>query len=431
MDKISLSAALRKAGSTQNSIDENKIYFIDADEIQPHPDNEKFYKKIESENLKDLKESIVEMNGVLEPLIVVKGKDDVLYAISGNRRRAAVLELYNEGRLKSKQVPYKIKQFANNEDELKSIILLNSQRKKSILEEKNEIDFLYEFYKKEKDDNNLKGNTRKYIADKIGISETKLQRYLNISKLSDKLKEKLDNGEINFSVATEFMSLDTKTQDKLIDELLSRNELVIDSIRKVKKVVNQGKEINDIDSIFNDEKKVEELEKNEEKSEPKEEHDTVSDTIDDDENSKLETDNVEEISAECQEENITEAETMIYDDIASDYDDASDYDEDNLVDSISGEADKEIVIFNDEATVDNEEKNEAENFLKEDFEEFTEAEEYWRRIIEAHITALEKTLDDTIERLDNEDNIKSIIEYGEKLIKQCRYEKTGNNKVQS
>ena len=122
---------------------------------------------------------------------------------------------------------------------------------------------------------------------------------------------------------------------------------------------------------------------------------------------------------------------MIYDDIASDYDDASDYDEDNLVDSISGEADKEIVIFNDEATVDNEEKNEAENFLKEDFEEFTEAEEYWRRIIEAHITALEKTLDDTIERLDNEDNIKSIIEYGEKLIKQCRYEKTGNNKVQS
>lgn len=425
MDKISLSAALRKAGSTQNSIDENKIYFIDADEIQPHPDNEKFYKKIESENLKDLKESIVEMNGVLEPLIVVKGKDDVLYAISGNRRRAAVLELYNEGRLKSKQVPYKIKQFANNEDELKSIILLNSQRKKSILEEKNEIDFLYEFYKKEKDDNNLKGNTRKYIADKIGISETKLQRYLNISKLSDKLKEKLDNGEINFSVATEFMSLDTKTQDKLIDELLSRNELVIDSIRKVKKVVNQGKEINDIDSILNDEKKVEELEKNEEKSEPKEEHDTVSDTIDDDENSKLETDNVEEISAECQEENITEAETMIYDDIASDYD------EDNLVDSISGEADKEIVIFNDEATVDNEEKNEAENFLKEDFEEFTEAEEYWRRIIEAHITALEKTLDDTIERLDNEDNIKNIIEFGEKLMKQCRYEKTGNNKVQS
>lgn len=423
MDKISLSAALRKAGSTQNSIDENKIYFIDADEIQPHPDNEKFYKKIESENLKDLKESIVEMNGVLEPLIVVKGKDDVLYAISGNRRRAAVLELYNEGRLKSKQVPYKIKQFANNEDELKSIILLNSQRKKSILEEKNEIDFLYEFYKKEKDDNNLKGNTRKYIADKIGISETKLQRYLNISKLSDKLKEKLDNGEINFSVATEFMSLDTKTQDKLIDELLSRNELVIDSIRKVKKVVNQGKEINDIDSILNDEKKVEELEKNEEKSEPKEEHDTVSDTIDDDENSKLETDNVEEISAECQEENITEAENMIYDDIASDYD------EDNLVDSISGEADKEIVIFNDEATVDNEEKNEAENFLKEDFEEFTEAEEYWRRIIEAHITALEKTLDDTIERLDNEDNIKNIIEFGEKLMKQCRYEETRNNKI--
>lgn len=423
MDKISLSAALRKAGSTQSSIDENKIYFIDADEIQPHPDNEKFYKKIESENLKDLKESIAEMNGILEPLIVVKGKDDILYAISGNRRRAAVLELYSEGRLKSKQVPYKIKQFARSEDELKSIILLNSQRKKSILEEKNEIEFLYELYKKEKDDNNLKGNTRKYIADKIGISETKLQRYLNISKLSDKLKEKLDNGEINFSVATEFMSLDTKTQDKLIDELLSRNELVIDSIRKVKKVVNQGKEINDIDSILNDEKKVEELEKNEEKSEPKEEHDTVSDTIDDDENSKLETDNVEEISAECQEENITEAETMIYDDIASDYD------EDNLVDSISGEADKEIVIFNDEATVDNEEKNEAENFLKEDFEEFTEAEEYWRRIIEAHITALEKTLDDTIERLDNEDNIKNIIEFGEKLMKQCRYEETRNNKI--
>lgn len=423
MDKISLSAALRKAGSTQNSIDENKIYFIDADEIQPHPDNEKFYKKIESENLKDLKESIVEMNGVLEPLIVVKGKDDILYAISGNRRRAAVLELYSEGRLKSKQVPYKIKQFANNEDELKSIILLNSQRKKSILEEKNEIDFLYDFYKKEKDDNNLKGNTRKYIADKIGISETKLQRYLNISKLSDKLKEKLDNGEINFSVATEFMSLDTKTQDKLIDELLSRNELVIDSIRKVKKVVNQGKEIDDIDNILND---VEKVEENEEKMETKEKNDNVSDIVFDNENSESEIDNVEKISAECQEENIseiTEAENMIHDDIASDYD------EDNLVDSISGEADKEITIFNDEATVDNEEKNEAENFLKEDFEEFTDAEEYWRRIIEAHITALEKTLDDTIERLDNEDNIKNIIEFGEKLMKQCRYEETRNNKV--
>lgn len=425
MDKISLSAALRKAGSTQNSIDENKIYFIDADEIQPHPDNEKFYKKIESENLKDLKESIAEMNGILEPLIVVKGKDDILYAISGNRRRAAVLELYNEGRLKSKQVPYKIKQFARSEDELKSIILLNSQRKKSILEEKNEIEFLYELYKKEKDDNNLKGNTRKYIADKIGISETKLQRYLNISKLSDKLKEKLDNGEINFSVATEFMSLDTKTQDKLIDELLSRNELVIDSIRKVKKVVNQGKKIDDIDSILNDTEEIKEIEENEEKLETKEKNDTVSDIVSNDEDNNSEADNTEEISEERKKENIaktTETEPMMYDDIASAHE------ENDLIDSMADEADKETAIFSDEVTVDNEEKNEAGDFLKE---EFTDAGDYWRRIIEAHITALEKTLDDAIEQLDNEDNIKSIIEYGEKLIKQCRYEKTGNNKVQS
>lgn len=403
--KISLSDVLRAATKNKNGIDENKVYFINADEIYPHPDNEKFYKKITTDNLTDLKESIIELNGVVEPLVVKKSEDYKLYIVSGNRRREAVLELFSEGRLKTKLVPYKIKQFKNKDEELKSIILLNSQRKKSILEEKNEIIFLYNFYKKEKEEKNIKGNTREYIAEKIGISQTKLQRYLSIDSLSEKLKEKLDSEEINFSVASEFVSIPKEIQDKILDKLMDEDNLTISSVRLAKKELTQKKEAEEENLEETSDRKPETVNN---KSEPEKGSETNEET---EENEALDAGEIgEKINPEDLEKNI----------------DINDYDDEN--DEKEDKEDEEIETYtkkmNSEDAFDNyiAEENKAQKASDS-------AKSYWKNVIDTQLLVLKKSISDSINPLKDEENIRSIIDFGEKLIRKCSDEKTGNNKI--
>ena len=270
MEKLSLSEALKGASQKQNFdlVDEDKIYYKDADELYIHPLNGKFYKEITQDNIKDLKQSILELGGITNPLTVVKHNDGKLYIISGNRRRESIKELYREGLIKDKIVPYKIKVFDTEEDELKAIILLNTQRKKSILEERNEYLYLFKFYKKEKEKYNIKGDTRTYIAKKIGISRIMLQRYLNFDNLAEDIQIAVNNGELPFFTGLEFLGIDKEIQYKIYKKLKAEDNLTATKIRLSKKEYinankNEGSIIessdkklteikNDIDDVFND-----------------------------------------------------------------------------------------------------------------------------------------------------------------------------------
>ena len=247
----SLSEALRGASQKQNMnfVDENKIYYKDIDELYPNPHNEKFYNRITKENIQDLKQSILTLGGITNPLTVTEHSDGKLYIVSGNRRREAIKQLFEEGLIKDKKVPYKIKIFQNEEDELKTIILLNTQRKKSIFEERNEYIFLFDMFKKEKQIMNISGDTRDYVAKKIGISPVMLQRYLNLDKLAIEIQNAINNQDISFSAGIEFLGVDKDIQIKIFNKLKEENNLKVGAIRLLKK---ESSKSNTIDNNLSD-----------------------------------------------------------------------------------------------------------------------------------------------------------------------------------
>lgn len=247
----SLSEALRVASQEQNMnfVDENKIYYKDIDELYPNPYNEKFYNKITKENIQDLKQSILTLGGITNPLTVTEHSDGKLYIVSGNRRREAIKQLFEEGLIKDKKVPYKIKIFQNEEDELKTIILLNTQRKKSIFEERNEYIFLFDMFKKEKQIMNISGDTRNYVAKKIGISPVMLQRYLNLDKLAIEIQNAINAQDISFSAGIEFLGVDKDIQIKIFNKLKEENNLKVGAIRLLKK---ESSKSNTIDNNLSD-----------------------------------------------------------------------------------------------------------------------------------------------------------------------------------
>ena len=250
----SLSEALRGASQKQNMnfVDENKIYYKDIDELYPNPHNEKFYNRITKENIQDLKQSILTLGGITNPLTVTEHSDGKLYIVSGNRRREAIKQLFEEGLIKDKKVPYKIKIFQNEEDELKTIILLNTQRKKSIFEERNEYIFLFDMFKKEKQIMNISGDTRDYVAKKIGISPVMLQRYLNLDKLAIEIQNAINNQDISFSAGIEFLGVDKDIQIKIFNKLKEKNNLKVGAIRLLKKESSKSNTIaNNLSDVNN------------------------------------------------------------------------------------------------------------------------------------------------------------------------------------
>ena len=151
--------------------------------------------------------------------------------------------------IKDKKVPYKIKIFQNEEDELKTIILLNTQRKKSIFEERNEYIFLFDMFKKEKQIMNISGDTRNYVAKKIGISPVMLQRYLNLDKLAIEIQNAINDQDISFSAGIEFLGVDKDIQIKIFNKLKEENNLKVGAIRLLKK---ESSKSNTIDNNLSD-----------------------------------------------------------------------------------------------------------------------------------------------------------------------------------
>ena len=72
-----------------NFVDENKIYYKDIDELYPNPHNEKFYNKITKENIQDLKQSILTLGGITNPLLLqnIVMENYILYQETGEEKQ--------------------------------------------------------------------------------------------------------------------------------------------------------------------------------------------------------------------------------------------------------------------------------------------------------------------------------------------------------
>lgn len=219
--------------------------YIDADELKDNPKNEIIYGKL---NVNDLVPEIVRSGGVKEPIEVVQ-KADGLYIISGHKRKLATIIAFEKGLLPTKKVPYFISTFKDENEEKLALIGRNTQRHKTYLMRLNEVNTITKLLK-----NNSaakKGGFRAYVAAYLGISQSELQRYWDFEKLSDTLKNAVENDVLRFSVACEFVSLNPEVQDFMFEELQKHNKLETKYIRNLKKSTKEGLSISQLDEFYN------------------------------------------------------------------------------------------------------------------------------------------------------------------------------------
>lgn len=219
--------------------------YIDADELKDNPKNELIYGKL---NVNDLVPEIVRSGGVKEPIEVVQ-KADGLYIISGHKRKLATIIAFEKGLLPTKKVPYFISTFKDENEEKLALIGRNTQRHKTYLMRLNEVNTITKLLK-----NNAatkKGGFRAYVAAYLGISQSELQRYWDFEKLSDTLKNAVENDVLRFSVACEFVSLNPEVQDFMFEELQKHNKLETKYIRNLKKSTKEGLSISQLDEFYN------------------------------------------------------------------------------------------------------------------------------------------------------------------------------------
>ena len=397
----SLSEALRVASQEQNMnfVDENKIYYKDIDELYPNPHNEKFYNKITKENIQDLKQSILTLGGITNPLTVTEHSDGKLYIVSGNRRREAIKQLFEEGLIKDKKVPYKIKIFQNEEDELKTIILLNTQRKKSIFEERNEYIFLFDMFKKEKQIMNISGDTRNYVAKKIGISPVMLQRYLNLDKLAIEIQNAINAQDISFSAGIEFLGVDKDIQIKIFNKLKEENNLKVGAIRLLKK---ESSKSNTIDNNLSDVNNTDE-------DMSIEENNVLSDTSNDvGEDMFIEENNVLSDTSNDVGEDMFIEENNALSDTSNDADEHMQ--KKNIFEGVISDL-KPFIKEDDIHIRENNKSNNSEDNDSSNVKDLSYGKQFWKRQIESFLELIKKDGND-IDVKDKEDCILT----GKKLI---------------
>lgn len=219
--------------------------YIEADKLKINPENEAIYGKL---NVDDLIPEIVRSGGVKNPIEVIK-KDGELLIISGHRRQLATIKAFEEGLLKNKKVPYFINGDIKTEDDEKAAIIgRNTQREKDFKTRYNEITIMTDILTKEKEKSGEKGRLREYIAKKLGISETELQRYWDYNKLSPEIQNAVDdeNSKLTFSKVSELTGLNKEEQKIVYEEISKKDDISTMELRNLKKSIKEGYDVSDL-----------------------------------------------------------------------------------------------------------------------------------------------------------------------------------------
>lgn len=232
MAKLGLSSRLNSVTKKSSEVDVSgyKRVVIDPETLVPAEEN--FYSQ---EDIEELADNMI-LVGNLQPIIVgrVDGKDKV---IAGHRRRQAILMNKRRGIKEFEKIEVLMKEMSENMFMLTLISANMYNRKLTDWEIVEQARQFKEYLKRASKEDGvvIEGKMRDYIADCMGVSNTKMAQIEKINNsLCEEGKEALKNGEINFTTAYETSKLDVEKQKEVIGNkhLLSKD---------VKELVEQQK----------------------------------------------------------------------------------------------------------------------------------------------------------------------------------------------
>lgn len=236
------------AGNIQPSAGQpNRIVMMSVYDLTPNPKNTRALRDIQN-----LAEEIELVGGVQQPLIVQQenGKN-MLYA--GHCRRAAVIYLLEQKKstiITSPLVPVIVHDFlAENPNknildasDAETLALMTTNRggRKTVtpFEDLEEIDRLETVHRKIFDaavaTGQESGRFRTYFANKMGLSETVLQRIQSLHKLVDEIRPAVEHGTLNLTAAAELTGLSSDLQVRIFTRLQQLGDYTVRAIKTVK-----------------------------------------------------------------------------------------------------------------------------------------------------------------------------------------------------
>lgn len=191
------------------------------------------------QDLEDLVES-VKINGIIQPLVVRPPEENDEYEIilGHHRRDAALLAGLNT-------VPCLIND--DLDDDTAELLFMDSNLQHGFekMSHSEKAELIYrrnEALKRQgrRTDLNPDDET-KSVDEEFHLSRSSIQRYLRIYKLSDELKQKLDDGKIGVKIAVDLSFISEDCQ-RFISDLINNEDLKIDKkmSEKMKKVAERN-----------------------------------------------------------------------------------------------------------------------------------------------------------------------------------------------
>jgi len=212
-----------------------QIVYIDIDNLETNPKN--FYGLRDVDTLAGL----IAVSHLVEPLTVTEKSDGKYMIISGHRRRAAVQKLLDDGGYGERKLPCIVKtrekiqieqengetiEFDEDAVEMLNLIASNrGQREERTVDEKlQEIKYLEQFARAiyNQKNNRQRGRFRNFFAEEIlNVSETRLHRIKALEKLTDGVRQAIDENKISETAAQIMTGMTAEEQDACLEKVLS------------------------------------------------------------------------------------------------------------------------------------------------------------------------------------------------------------------
>lgn len=229
--KRALGKGLKALIEDDSLLKKERYALIDIDRIKENPLQPR--KKFDEQKLQELALSIKE-RGVLQPVVVVKSKDDFILVVGERRLRASKIAGL-------KKIPAIIREF-NEKDLLINAVLENIQREN--LNPLEISDALFEMNKKM----NLK---QEEIGKLLGIDRATVSNFVRLQNLGETAKKALAEGRISLGHAKVLLQLDNKEKENFLVEEIIKRELSVRALEKeLKKVKVKKKKKREEDLYF-------------------------------------------------------------------------------------------------------------------------------------------------------------------------------------
>ncbi len=249
-----------------------QIVYIDIENLETNPKN--FYGLRDVDTLAGL----IAVSHLVEPLTVTEKSDGKYMIISGHRRRAAVQKLLDDGGYGERKLPCIVKtrekiqieqengetiEFDEDAVEMLNLIASNrGQREERTVDEKlQEIKYLEQFARAiyNQKNNRQRGRFRNFFAEEIlNVSETRLHRIKALEKLTDGVRQAIDENKISETAAQIMTGMTAEEQDACLEKVLSGEiKGTVQEIQNFKSLKNEVVEENISDELPTEENQPE------------------------------------------------------------------------------------------------------------------------------------------------------------------------------